>query len=164
MEESAPVKTKGSGDPEIASGPTKDGRLARTAGDEGGGPKEATGIASAPSRDGRLAMTSGGGTSDPSATALTRDGGQGGLIGILKGLEIEKSLATDPVVVALRYYPATQGTYAPLPPDLSPKLVEYLHGRGLDSLYTHQRAAYDLAKAGKSFVVTTPTASGKTLC
>ena len=25
------------------------------------------------------------------------------------------------------------------------------HGRGLDSLYTHQRAAYDLAKAGKTF-------------
>jgi DEAD/DEAH box helicase domain-containing protein len=137
MEESAAVKTKGSGDPGIASGPTNDGPLA---------------------------MTKGGGGAESTATALTRDGGQGGLIGILKGLEIEKSLATDPVVVALRYYPATQGTYAPLPPDLSPKLVEYLHGRGLDSLYTHQRQAYDLAKAGKSFVVTTPTASGKTLC
>jgi DEAD/DEAH box helicase domain-containing protein len=98
------------------------------------------------------------------STALARDGGTGGLISILKGLEIEKSLATDPVVVALRYYPATSGSFAPLPPDLAPKLVEYLRGRGLDQLYTHQRAAYDLAKAGKSFVVTTPTASGKTLC
>ena len=68
------------------------------------------------------------------------------------------------MVVALRYYPATSGSFAPLPPDLSPKLVDYLHGRGLDQLYTHQRAAYDLTKAGKSFVVTTRTASGKTLC
>jgi DEAD/DEAH box helicase domain-containing protein len=56
------------------------------------------------------------------------------------------------------------GTFATLPPDLSPKLSEYLRGRGLEQLYTRQRAAYDLAKAGKSFVVTTPTASGKTLC
>ena len=108
--------------------------------------------------------TIGDGPPAEESTALARDGGTGGLISILKGLEIEKSLATDPVVVALRYYPATSGTFAPLPPDLAPKLVEYLHGRGLDQLYTHQRAAYDLAKAGKSFVVTTPTASGKTLC
>ena len=108
--------------------------------------------------------TIGDGPPAEESTALARDGGPGGLISILKGLEIEKSLATDPVVVALRYYPATSGSFAPLPPELAPKLVDYLHGRGLDQLYTHQRAAYDLAKAGKSFVVTTPTASGKTLC
>ena len=63
---------------------------------------------------------------DAESTALARDSGTGGLISILKGLEIEKSLATDPVVVALRYYPATTGSFAPLPPDLSPKLSEYL--------------------------------------
>ena len=96
---------------------------------------------------------------DAESTALARDSGTGGLISILKGLEIEKSLATDPVVVALRYYPAATGSFAPLPPDLSPKLSGYLRGRGLEQLYTHQRAACDLAKLGKSFVVTTPTAS-----
>jgi hypothetical protein len=106
----------------------------------------------------------GAGSGSGSGGALAPTSGTGGLIGILKGLEIEKSLATDPVVVALRYFAATTGSFAPLPPDLSPKLTEYLKGRGLDQLYTHQRAAYDLAKAGKSFVVTTPTASGKTLC
>jgi DEAD/DEAH box helicase domain-containing protein len=105
-----------------------------------------------------------GGGPGGASTALARDGGTGGLISILKGLEIEKSLATDPVVLALRYYPATAGSFAPLSPDLPPRLVEYLHGRGLDQLHTHQRAAYDLAKAWKSFVVTTPTASGKTPC
>ena len=71
-----------------------------------------------------------GSGSGSESTALARDGGPGGLISILKGLEIEKSLATDPVVVALRYYPATSGSFAPLPPELAPKLVEYLHGRG----------------------------------
>jgi DEAD/DEAH box helicase domain-containing protein len=57
------------------------------------------------------------------------------------------------VVVALRYYPATSGGFAPLPPELAPKLIEYLRGRGLDQLYTHQRAAYDLAKAGDNLPI-----------
>ncbi len=134
----------------------------KTLGDETG-PKQGSGIASSPSSD-ELPRNDGVGAGSESGAALTPTGATGGLIGILKGLEIEKSLATDPVVVALRYYPATSGSFAPLPPDLSPKLTEYLHGRGLDQLYTHQRAAYDLAKAGRSFVVTTPTASRKTLC
>ena len=101
-------------------------------------------------------MTTGAESDRGPETVLAPSDGTGGLISILKGLEIEKSLATDPVVVALRYFPATQGSYAPLPEDLSPKLAAYLKGRGLNQLYTHQRAAYDLAKAGKSFVVTAP--------
>jgi DEAD/DEAH box helicase domain-containing protein len=34
----------------------------------------------------------------------------------------------------------------------------------MERLYTHQRAAYDAAAAGRDTVVVTPTASGKTLC
>ncbi|MEO8360462.1 MAG: DEAD/DEAH box helicase, partial [Vicinamibacteria bacterium] len=108
--------------------------------------------------------TIGDGSGDDESTALAKGNGTDGMISILKALEIEKSLTTDPVVVALRYFPATSGSFAAFPDDLEPKLAAYLRGRGLDQLYTHQRAAYDLAKAGKSFVVTTPTASGKTLC
>ena len=127
----------------------------------GSGPE----IASTPPNDDLLAITdSGAATGSDSGSAIAPSAGTGGLISILKALEIEKSLAADPVVVALRYFPSTQGAFAPLPDDLSPKLAEYLRSRGLEQLYTHQRAAYDLAKAGKSFVVTTPTASGKTLC
>lgn len=117
------------------------------------------------------AATSGDPTSrsSPDATALAATGAatladSSGLISILKGLEIERSLASDPVVAALRYFPSSSGSYADIPPDLSPKLAEVLKTRGIERLYTHQRAAYDLASARKNFVVTTPTASGKTLC
>src|SRR6185436_11096157 len=41
---------------------------------------------------------------------------------------------------------------------------EVLRQRGVDQLYTHQAAAIDHALAGRHVVVTTPTASGKTLC
>src|SRR6185436_872346 len=49
-------------------------------------------------------------------------------------------------------------------PDLHPKLVAALRGRGYEHLYVHQRKAYDAARAGLSTVVVTPTASGKSLC
>jgi DEAD/DEAH box helicase domain-containing protein len=39
-----------------------------------------------------------------------------------------------------------------------------LGARGVTQLYTHQAASIELALAGRNVVVTTPTASGKTLC
>lgn len=54
--------------------------------------------------------------------------------------------------------------YAELPPALGPELTAALKGRGIDRLYSHQKEAFELYQAGKDFVVTTPTASGKTLC
>jgi DEAD/DEAH box helicase domain-containing protein len=51
-----------------------------------------------------------------------------------------------------------------LPEELHPKLVEALHKRGIEQLYTHQRTAFDLVSNDKSIVAVTPTASGKTLC
>lgn len=53
---------------------------------------------------------------------------------------------------------------AQLPGDLSPALAKALEARGIRALYTHQARSYDLARAGRNFVVVTPTASGKTLC
>lgn len=43
-------------------------------------------------------------------------------------------------------------------------LRDALSTRGITSLYSHQAAAVDVAGAGHDFVVTTPTASGKSLC
>jgi DEAD/DEAH box helicase domain-containing protein len=43
-------------------------------------------------------------------------------------------------------------------------LRDVLSARGIDRLYTHQAAAITHALAGRNVVVTTPTASGKTLC
>ena len=60
--------------------------------------------------------------------------------------------------------PAKSADCMPFPDDLSPILSEALNKRGIDSLYTHQRKAYDLVRSGHDIVIVTPTASGKTLC
>ena len=39
-----------------------------------------------------------------------------------------------------------------------------LRARSVEALYTHQAAAFEETRAGRSIVVVTPTASGKTLC
>jgi DEAD/DEAH box helicase domain-containing protein len=96
---------------------------------------------------------------------LARRGEEGGaLLGVLKGLEIQKTLGVEPVLAAVRHFPARPPRYAEFPPGLHRQLHDVLRGRGYQGLYTHQRAAYDAAALGKSTVVVTPTASGKTLC
>ncbi|HWV56658.1 MAG TPA: DEAD/DEAH box helicase [Longimicrobiales bacterium] len=60
--------------------------------------------------------------------------------------------------------PASEGRYSPLPDDLDPRLAAALARRGIQRLYSHQRAAWDAVRAGRHTVVVTPTASGKTLC
>ncbi|MGD2082198.1 MAG: DEAD/DEAH box helicase [Chromatiales bacterium] len=60
--------------------------------------------------------------------------------------------------------PARAGAYAELPDELDGRLKSALGRRGVERLYTHQRQAWDAARAGRHFVVVTPTASGKTLC
>ncbi|WP_026022480.1 DEAD/DEAH box helicase [Kurthia senegalensis] len=64
----------------------------------------------------------------------------------------------------VRVIPATAGDYAPLPADLHPKLRSALEKRGVVSLYSHQREAYQFARSKQSFTAITPTASGKSLC
>jgi len=60
--------------------------------------------------------------------------------------------------------PSQAATYAEIPDRLAPQVREALRKRGIDQLYSHQAAALDLGLAGESFVVATPTASGKSLC
>jgi DEAD/DEAH box helicase domain-containing protein len=52
---------------------------------------------------------------------------------------------------------------AALPEDLHPDVRAALAARGLDRLYLHQRAVWDAAAARRHVVVTTGTASGKSL-
>jgi DEAD/DEAH box helicase domain-containing protein len=59
--------------------------------------------------------------------------------------------------------PAKEGEYAPIPA-LAEPVLKALQARGVDRLYAHQAQALELARAGKHFVVATPTASGKSLC
>ncbi|MGN6430836.1 MAG: DEAD/DEAH box helicase [Gaiellaceae bacterium] len=58
---------------------------------------------------------------------------------------------------------AREARLAPLPEELHPRVREALAAQGIDELYTHQRAAWDAAARGEHVVVTTGTASGKTL-
>ena len=58
---------------------------------------------------------------------------------------------------------ARKARSAPLPDDLPPALRERLEARGIDSLYSHQAEAWETARRGEHFVITTGTASGKSL-
>src|SRR2546423_14911066 len=52
---------------------------------------------------------------------------------------------------------------SPMPDSLQPAVREALARRGIHELYTHQAAAYAAAQGGGNLIVTTGTASGKTL-
>ena len=67
-------------------------------------------------------------------------------------------------VTAWRVLPARPAQWAPLPARLYPPLAALLAGRGITQLYSHQARAVDEALDGRHLVITTPTASGKTLC
>ena len=51
----------------------------------------------------------------------------------------------------------------PVPGDLHPRVREALAARGIESLFAHQREAWERAQLGGNLIVTTGTASGKTL-
>jgi DEAD/DEAH box helicase domain-containing protein len=63
----------------------------------------------------------------------------------------------------LEEVPARDAVFAPLPETLHPRVREALAAQGVDALYAHQAEAWEAAARGESFVVTTGTASGKTL-
>ncbi|MGK7904508.1 MAG: DEAD/DEAH box helicase [Hormoscilla sp.] len=60
--------------------------------------------------------------------------------------------------------PASPGKRYPIPEDLPPTLVQGLQRVGITSLYGHQLEALEKLRSGKDLSITTPTASGKTLC
>jgi DEAD/DEAH box helicase domain-containing protein len=70
--------------------------------------------------------------------------------GLLQGEEVAH-LTTEP---------EREARFAPLPEDLDPRVREAI---GVPRLYAHQRAAWDAAARGENVMVTTGTASGKTL-
>jgi DEAD/DEAH box helicase domain-containing protein len=70
----------------------------------------------------------------------------------------------DEVLTAWKYMPARQAQFRPVPAWVRPELAEAYRAKGMGQLYSHQAAAAEVARAGKNFVVVTPTASGKTLC
>jgi DEAD/DEAH box helicase domain-containing protein len=59
--------------------------------------------------------------------------------------------------------PAVEARTAPLPGSVDSRVREALARQGIERLYTHQAAAWEAAQRGEHVVVTTGTASGKTL-
>jgi len=66
-------------------------------------------------------------------------------------------------IVAQRELPPREASFVDLPPELPPALAEAVRARGFEQLYSHQAELYRRAKAGEDVVITTATASGKTL-
>jgi DEAD/DEAH box helicase domain-containing protein len=81
---------------------------------------------------------------------------------VLDQLRYDPSRASR--IAAWREVPARAAHFAPFPNAVQPRLVDSLRRRGIGSLYTHQADAYHAVAAGRSIVIVTPTASGKTLC
>ncbi|MDP2726643.1 MAG: DEAD/DEAH box helicase [Dehalococcoidia bacterium] len=67
-------------------------------------------------------------------------------------------------IVHIEHLPAQSARYGSLKRPLHPALEATLTEIGVQSLYTHQTQALEAALAGRSMVVATGTASGKTLC
>jgi DEAD/DEAH box helicase domain-containing protein len=70
----------------------------------------------------------------------------------------------EEIVTAVRRMPPAEAEFSPMPAGIDSRLVDALASRGISQLFTHQAAAAACAMRGESVVVTTPTASGKTLC
>ncbi len=61
------------------------------------------------------------------------------------------------------YIPALEPVYGKLTPPLPETLARALKNSGVQKLYSHQAEAIDAVRCGENVVVSTPTASGKTL-
>ena len=59
--------------------------------------------------------------------------------------------------------PAREPKLEPLPDDLDPRVASALVGTGVTALFRHQAEAWEAARRGENVVVTTGTASGKSL-
>ena len=72
-------------------------------------------------------------------------------------------LLASPEVVHRSVQPGRAGRSEPLPDTLHPALAEALRNRGIETLWSHQAEAIHAGWAGPT-IVTTGTASGKSLC
>lgn len=59
--------------------------------------------------------------------------------------------------------PARPAVYSEFPQGLKTEITEFLKGRGIDKLYSHQTEMFNKAEEGNNVIITTSTASGKTM-
>jgi DEAD/DEAH box helicase domain-containing protein len=67
-------------------------------------------------------------------------------------------------IVAEREFDPTSAEYAEFPSAMPKGICDALRRKGINQLYTHQARAFDAARAKRHVVVSTPTASGKSMC
>ncbi len=89
---------------------------------------------------------------------------QGALQVLAPGGAVDRPDTPDGVVTAVRRIAPTPAQYEAFPDTIDARLREALGRRGITELYSHQAEAFDHVANGRHLVVTTPTASGKTLC
>jgi DEAD/DEAH box helicase domain-containing protein len=81
--------------------------------------------------------------------------------------EVVESLRRDErlggQLVGAEILPASARRDGQVDPPLEPAVARALEARGIDALWSHQAEALDAARAGRDVLVTTPTASGKSL-
>jgi DEAD/DEAH box helicase domain-containing protein len=87
-----------------------------------------------------------------------------GVLDRLTGGVTERPDRPDAWVTAIRRMPALDARYSPFNQGIDERLRDVLRQRGIDQLYAHQAIAIEHALGHRHVVITTPTASGKTLC
>ena len=81
---------------------------------------------------------------------------------VLNGLRMNRDFMSQ--VEAWERMPARSAEVAPFSPRIAPELISALQQRGIHRLYVHQTAAIEAVWRGENVVVSTATASGKSLC
>ncbi|MCL6107201.1 MAG: DEAD/DEAH box helicase [Actinobacteria bacterium] len=71
---------------------------------------------------------------------------------------------THPEIAAVSHQAARRGSFAEAPSGLPASVRQALARAGVEMIYSHQAEALRLAQEGKNVVVTTASASGKSLC
>ncbi|MCJ7457616.1 MAG: DEAD/DEAH box helicase, partial [candidate division Zixibacteria bacterium] len=67
-------------------------------------------------------------------------------------------------IIDTKIVPSKSGEYSELSPPLPASLQEYLTSKKIGKLYSHQTESINKIRQGKNLIITTGTASGKTLC
>ncbi|HET9566961.1 MAG TPA: DEAD/DEAH box helicase, partial [Vicinamibacterales bacterium] len=115
-------------------------------------PQEATLSTQQVDRVPRGASTKGG---DPALTLV---------LDRLAGGAVERPDSPDAWVTAVRRLPAREAQFGGEVAGVDDRLRDVLRERGIQGFYAHQAASVEHALARRNVVITTPTASGKTLC
>lgn len=72
-------------------------------------------------------------------------------------------LEDNKLIIYTKEIPAKKGQYCDIPKQMDEAIVSFLKNKGIERLYVHQGEMFSLAWEGANVVITTSTASGKTL-